>query len=144
MPTKEATKEKKKLNQSEANVSETEQDDSQMGSDVESVTSEALSQISRGRRKNRNRNRRKNKANRKSGLGLLDLDHATDAAEGVVDTVGNTANKVADIAGGVTNAIAGPERSDNKALRLRLDLNLDVEIELKARVHGDVTLALLR
>jgi hypothetical protein len=162
MPTKERTKGKKKLNQSEvedsaaeseiqrdqsemesvANVTETEQDESQIGSDIESVSSEAPSQISRGRRKNRNRNRRRNNANRKSGL--LGLDHATDAAEGVVDTVGKTANKVADTAGGVTNAVAGQQSSDDKPLRLRLDLNLDVEIELKARVHGDVTLALLR
>jgi hypothetical protein len=30
----------------------------------------------------------------------------------------------------------------NEPLRLRLDLNLDIEVELKARIHGDVTLAL--
>jgi len=28
-------------------------------------------------------------------------------------------------------------------LRLRLDVNLDLDIELRARIHGDVTLALL-
>ncbi|OTA52733.1 hypothetical protein K449DRAFT_390715 [Hypoxylon sp. EC38] len=28
-------------------------------------------------------------------------------------------------------------------LRLRLDLNLEVEVQLKARIHGDLTLALL-
>jgi hypothetical protein len=35
----------------------------------------------------------------------------------------------------------GEGRDD--ALRLRLDLNLDVEITLKARIHGDLELALL-
>ncbi|KAG9217850.1 hypothetical protein CCMSSC00406_0005220 [Pleurotus cornucopiae] len=32
----------------------------------------------------------------------------------------------------------------DKPLKLRLDLNLDVDVELRAKVHGDVTLALLR
>ncbi|RAK98185.1 uncharacterized protein BO80DRAFT_447790 [Aspergillus ibericus CBS 121593] len=35
-----------------------------------------------------------------------------------------------------------PEQEDT-GLKLRLDLNLDVEVELKAKIHGDITLALL-
>ncbi|KAI8080233.1 uncharacterized protein B0P05DRAFT_540492 [Gilbertella persicaria] len=37
----------------------------------------------------------------------------------------------------------GGGKGGQQPLSLRLDLNLDVEITLKARVHGDVTLALL-
>ena len=38
----------------------------------------------------------------------------------------------------------GGKKADGKdTLRLRLDLNLDVEVELKARIPGDLTLALL-
>ena len=32
---------------------------------------------------------------------------------------------------------------DQDGLKLRLELNIDVEIELKARIQGDLTLALL-
>ncbi|KAL4264662.1 hypothetical protein AB1N83_003299 [Pleurotus pulmonarius] len=38
----------------------------------------------------------------------------------------------------------GEDDMGDKPLKLRLDLNLDVDVELRARVHGDVTLALLR
>lgn len=37
----------------------------------------------------------------------------------------------------------GKTSSGKDPLKLRLDLNLEVEIELKARIHGDLTLALL-
>ncbi|KAL5359457.1 hypothetical protein BJX96DRAFT_148485 [Aspergillus floccosus] len=33
---------------------------------------------------------------------------------------------------------------DDSGLKLRLDLNLDVEVELKAKIHGDITLSLLK
>ncbi|KAK7456457.1 hypothetical protein VKT23_010706 [Stygiomarasmius scandens] len=36
------------------------------------------------------------------------------------------------------------EDMGDKPLKLRLDLNLDVAVELKAKVHGDLTLSLLR
>ena len=32
---------------------------------------------------------------------------------------------------------------DQDGLKLRLELNLDIEIELKAKIYGDLTLALL-
>ncbi|KAL6232317.1 hypothetical protein BDW75DRAFT_22558 [Aspergillus navahoensis] len=32
---------------------------------------------------------------------------------------------------------------DQDGLKLKLDVNLDIEVELKARIHGDLTLALL-
>ncbi|KAF8897259.1 hypothetical protein BD779DRAFT_362148 [Infundibulicybe gibba] len=55
----------------------------------------------------------------------------TGAAQGAVSSVGNAVGQVAGGGGG------------DKPLKLRLDLNLDVDIQLKARVHGDLTLALL-
>jgi hypothetical protein len=61
----------------------------------------------------------------------------TNTAGGVVNTVGNTAGQVT----------GGEEKKEgtgsDKPLKLRLDVNLDVEITLEARVHGDLTLALL-
>jgi hypothetical protein len=39
--------------------------------------------------------------------------------------------------------LAQPQNEKKNPLKLRLDLNLDVEIELRAKIHGDVTLALL-
>ncbi|KAL4733060.1 hypothetical protein BDV11DRAFT_200800 [Aspergillus similis] len=40
----------------------------------------------------------------------------------------------------------GPDHlhTSNSGLKLRLDLNLDVEVELKAKIHGDLTLGLLK
>ncbi|KAL4995922.1 hypothetical protein BDV10DRAFT_173606 [Aspergillus recurvatus] len=32
---------------------------------------------------------------------------------------------------------------DQDGLKLKVDVNLDIEVELKARIHGDLTLALL-
>ncbi|KAL2848430.1 hypothetical protein BJY01DRAFT_246442 [Aspergillus pseudoustus] len=36
-----------------------------------------------------------------------------------------------------------PKKDEDTGLKLRLDLNLDIEVDLKARIHGDLTLALL-
>lgn len=32
---------------------------------------------------------------------------------------------------------------DKDGLKLRLELNLDIEVELKAKIYGDLTIALL-
>jgi len=66
--------------------------------------------------------------------------------DGVGQTVGNVTGAVTDTLGGLTGQAldkkgGGDKKSDT--LRLRLDLNLDVEITLKARIHGDLELALL-
>jgi len=37
----------------------------------------------------------------------------------------------------------GSDLMDQDGLKLRLDLNLDVEVELKAKIYGDLTIALL-
>ena len=49
----------------------------------------------------------------------------------------NQALKTADKGGG------GDAMMDQDGLKLRIELNIDVEIELKARIQGDLTLALL-
>jgi len=54
---------------------------------------------------------------------------------GVTNTLGGVAGNAVDQKGG------GGGKSDT--LRLRLDLNLDIEITLKAKIHGDLELALL-
>lgn len=61
------------------------------------------------------------------------------------DTVGNTLGGVTGALGGITNNAVDQQGGGGKSdtLRLRLDLNLDVEIQLKARIHGDLELALL-
>jgi hypothetical protein len=68
------------------------------------------------------------------------LDSVTDTATGLVNTAGET------LQGATGSALSnqGGKQGNNKdTLRLRLDLNLDVEITLKARIHGDLELALL-
>ncbi|CAI7575260.1 unnamed protein product [Penicillium bialowiezense] len=36
-----------------------------------------------------------------------------------------------------------PSMLDQEGMKLRLELNLEIEVELKARIHGDLTLALM-
>jgi len=61
--------------------------------------------------------------------------------------VGDIGGQVANTAGGVVDTVGqvagGGGGGGDKPLKLRLDLNLDVDIRLTAKVHGDVTLALL-
>jgi hypothetical protein len=67
-----------------------------------------------------------------------------------LDNVGQTAGGLVNGATGVLGGVAG-QAVDQKGggggksdtLRLRLDLNLDIEITLKAKIHGDLELALL-
>ncbi|KAG1220503.1 hypothetical protein G6F68_021183 [Rhizopus microsporus] len=68
-------------------------------------------------------------------LDALDLVRGSDPGDTVLDTVEGAVS-------GKQQGGGGNQQSDHP-LSLRLDLNLDVEITLKARVHGDVTLALL-
>ncbi|KAF4981366.1 hypothetical protein FZEAL_2796 [Fusarium zealandicum] len=63
--------------------------------------------------------------------------------------VGNTLGGVTNTLGGLTGggeqqqSGGGGGGGGSDTLRLRLDLNLDIEIQLKARIHGDLELALL-
>lgn len=45
--------------------------------------------------------------------------------------------------GSVSRADEKKSVDDQDGLKLKLDVNLDIEVELKARIHGDLTLALL-
>jgi hypothetical protein len=56
--------------------------------------------------------------------------------------VGGVTNTLSDVAGNALNQGSGGDKKSD-TLRLRLDLNLDIEITLKAKIHGDLTLALL-
>ena len=101
------------------------------------------------------RRQRKARKPRQGGGGPLGGGLPTDAVGNVVgsavDTVGNTLGSVGDTAGGlvggVTGAVSGGggggKEGGKDTLRLRLDLNLEIEVTLKARIHGDLTLALL-
>ncbi|KAG1148887.1 hypothetical protein G6F36_014773 [Rhizopus arrhizus] len=83
--------------------------------------------------KEKKKSSKKKKRSRKQG-DALDLVRGSDPGDAVSSTVGGAVSGQQQ--GG------GNQQSDHP-LSLRLDLNLDVEITLKARVHGDVTLALL-
>ncbi|KAI1436507.1 hypothetical protein GGR50DRAFT_701801 [Xylaria sp. CBS 124048] len=65
----------------------------------------------------------------------------------VGQTAGNLVNSTQDTLANVAGAALAPMGNGggakNDTLKLRLDLNLDVEVTLKARIHGDLTLALL-
>jgi hypothetical protein len=99
----------------------------------------------------RSRSRTRRSRNRQRGGGqpqkqqsqalstLPEVGQVTDTVKGATDTVSGLAKGVTGLAGG-----GGEGGSKKDTLRLRLDLNLDVEITLKARIHGDLTLALLQ
>ncbi|KAH7250744.1 hypothetical protein B0J15DRAFT_561234 [Fusarium solani] len=61
------------------------------------------------------------------------------------NTVGGVTNTLGGVTGGALNQQqGGDDGGKSDTLRLRLDLNLDIEIQLKARIHGDLELALLK
>lgn len=84
----------------------------------------------------RRRQVQRRKRQQQGPLDMAGLDGVGQTAGGVVggvtNTLGNVAGQAVDNGGG---------KSDT--LRLRLDLNLEVEITLKAKIHGDLELALL-
>ncbi|CAK7204009.1 hypothetical protein SEUCBS139899_006760 [Sporothrix eucalyptigena] len=75
-------------------------------------------------------------------LDNLQLDSLGNTAQGVVGGVTNT---LGGLAGGAVQGQqgGGDSKKGSDTLRLRLDLNLDIEITLKAKIHGDLELALL-
>ncbi|KAK7037820.1 hypothetical protein VNI00_010781 [Paramarasmius palmivorus] len=82
------------------------------------------------------------------------------AIPGLDDGAGDVGKQVANAAGGGLRTLdegdegggqpgggeqpGGGGDSGSKPLKIRLDLNLDVAVELKAKVHGDLSLSLLR
>jgi hypothetical protein len=77
--------------------------------------------------------------------GLPAVGEVEDTTRGLTKTAGGVVNQVGNTTGQLTGG--GGEKKEetgsDKPLKLRLDVNLDVEITLEARVHGDLTLALL-
>ncbi|RKU47674.1 hypothetical protein DL546_009125 [Coniochaeta pulveracea] len=90
------------------------------------------------------RPRRQPRQQRQQGGGSL-LDGA--GLDGVTNTAGGLVNGVTGALGGVAGQAVqnqgGGDKGKSDTLRLRLDLNLDIEITLKAKIHGDLELALL-
>ena len=66
-----------------------------------------------------------------------------DAVGGVTGALSSVASNTVDSAQGGQKEGGGGGGSKSDTLRLRLDLNLEIEIQLKARIHGDLELALL-
>ena len=93
------------------------------------------------------REKKTRKKSKKSKGGNMALDQLP--VGGIEETANNTLGNVTNTLGSVGNKAL--DKQDEKSggggksdtLRLRLDLNLDVEIQLKARIHGDLELALL-
>jgi len=56
---------------------------------------------------------------------------------------GNPNQSLATGVGDGAKQSGGSDLMDQDGLKLRLDLNLDVEVELKAKIYGDLTIALL-
>jgi len=89
----------------------------------------------------RSRRRKQRQPRVQSGaLETLDIRNVQNTADGLVNTTTGVLE-------GVTNTALQDRSSKGSGkrdtLRLRLDLNLDVEITLKAKIHGDLELALL-
>ncbi|KAH7305568.1 hypothetical protein B0I35DRAFT_413945 [Stachybotrys elegans] len=92
------------------------------------------------RRPDTKKKSRKSKKQRESQgqagpLDKLPLDTGN-ALGGVTNTLGNVTG------GALDQQQGGGGSGKSDTLRLRLDLNLEVEIQLKARIHGDLELAL--
>ncbi|CAM1510611.1 Fc.00g009460.m01.CDS01 [Cosmosporella sp. VM-42] len=90
------------------------------------------------------RKKKGGKRQKKSSSGPLDQLPLGDTIGGdqVGNTVGGVTNTLGNVAGGALDK-GGDSGGKSDTLRLRLDLNLDIEIQLKARIHGDLELALL-
>jgi hypothetical protein len=88
------------------------------------------------------RQRRRNQGQQRRG-GQGPLDNL--ALDNVQNTAGGLVNSATGVLGGVAGNAVQDQKGGGKSdtLRLRLDLNLDVEITLKAKIHGDLELALL-
>ncbi|KAK4173114.1 hypothetical protein QBC36DRAFT_336462 [Triangularia setosa] len=87
--------------------------------------------------------RRGKRQQQQGGGGPLDslaLDNVGQTAGGLVNSATGV---LGGVAGNAVNQQGGGGGGKSDTLRLRLDLNLDIEITLKAKIHGDLELALL-
>ncbi|RYP75027.1 hypothetical protein DL771_002675 [Monosporascus sp. 5C6A] len=115
--------------------------------DDETADEEIQSPAPRQRRRGQRTQQRQRQGGGGGPLGGLAGDQLLPTGQ-VGETAGNLVNgatgTLSNVAGGALNKQdggGGGGKSDT--LRLRLDLNLEVEVTLKARIHGDLELALL-
>merc|ERR1712000_446085 len=93
----------------------------------------------------------KKKSKKSSALDQLPTGGVTDGVGETADNaLSSVSNTLGSVGGQALNKQQGGDEEEESGgggksdtLRLRLDLNLDVEIQLKARIHGDLELALL-
>ncbi|RYP22752.1 hypothetical protein DL767_008979 [Monosporascus sp. MG133] len=115
--------------------------------DEDTADEEIQSPAPRQRRRGQRTQQKQRQGGGGGPLGGLTGDQLLPTGQ-VGETAGNLVNgatgALSNVAGGALNKQdggGGGGKSDT--LRLRLDLNLEVEVTLKARIHGDLELALL-
>ena len=91
-------------------------------------------------RSQRRRNQRQQRGGQGGPLDNLALDNVQNTAGGLVNSA---TGALGGVAGNAVQQQGGGDKGKSDTLRLRLDLNLDIEITLKAKIHGDLELALL-
>ncbi|KUI68662.1 hypothetical protein VM1G_03651 [Cytospora mali] len=96
----------------------------------------------RSNRRNRQQNNQMQRRQQQGPLDQAGLGGVGQTAEGLQ---GGVTNALGGVANNAVNQQQGGGGGGGKSdtLRLRLDLNLDIEITLKAKIHGDLELALL-
>jgi hypothetical protein len=108
---------------------------------VDSQEEESTSPVEEQPRRRSGKKSRKSKRSGQAGpLDQLPVDNLAG------DALGSVTNTLGGVTGNALNnqqQQGGGGDSGKDTLRLRLDLNLDIEIQLKARIHGDLELALL-
>ena len=113
--------------------------------DEETADEEIQSPAPRQRRRGQRTQQRQRQGSGGGPLGGLRDDQLLPTGQ-VSETAGNLVNgatgTLSNVAGDALNK-QDSRGGRNDTLRLRLDLNLEVEVTLKARIHGDLELALL-
>ncbi|KAH7118467.1 hypothetical protein EDB81DRAFT_861947 [Dactylonectria macrodidyma] len=112
---------------------------------MESESSEEQpQQVQRRGKKGNKVARRQSRQRQQQQSGPLDqLPVAGDVGNTLNNTLGDGSNTLGNVGNNAVQQQGDDDGGKNDTLRLRLDLNLDLEIQLKARIHGDLELALL-
>ncbi|KAG7423205.1 hypothetical protein Forpi1262_v015730 [Fusarium oxysporum f. sp. raphani] len=112
--------------------------------DMESESSEEQpQQVQRQGKKRSNVARHQSRQQQQQQPGPLEQVPVPGDVSNNVDNLRDDTNTLGNMSNNAVQQQSGDDGGENDALRLRLDLNLDIEIQLKARIHGDLELALL-
>ncbi|KAF4423098.1 hypothetical protein F53441_14281 [Fusarium austroafricanum] len=113
--------------------------------DMESESSEEQPRrVQRQGKKHSNVARRQSRQQQQQQPGPLEqVSVPEDVGNNVDNSLRDDTNTLRNMNNEAVQQQGGDDGGKNDALRLRLDLNLDIEIQLKARIHGDLELALL-